>query len=246
MLVLADPPAIMATEPENLPAALRVAANAGASRLSRRESARWIGVDALPFLTSDESGKQFLAAASPRAFARGAPARWCPVSAVATGAPGTTRAAVAGAALRSCFAKLPPTLPDCGCRILAIDDVVTVPQEETAYATGTSARMFSASLGIDLFLVAEELAGGETLLRDLRGPVARLARGENNSVALKFAKTGNRFDGHRIPVGFRRGRIAERIYAADADGNRLSLLIGFDPDELASGVGAWLAWPPER
>jgi hypothetical protein len=105
--------------------------------------------------------------------------------------------------------------------------------------------MRSASLGIDLLLVAEETGAGEAILRDLRGPVAHLARGENNRVTLNFLPTGRQFDGYRIPVGFRRGRIAERIYAIDADGNRLSLLIGFEPDELASGAGAWLAWRPE-
>ncbi len=113
--------------------------------------------------------------------------------------------------------------------------------------------MRSTSLDIDLLLVAEETSGeasgdasGDgTLLRDLYGQVAYVIRGEDDSVTVKFASTGRRFDGFRIPVGFRRGRIAERIYAVDADGNRLSLLIGFGPSELASGAAAWLAWPPE-
>jgi hypothetical protein len=69
--------------------------------------------------------------------------------------------------------------------------------------------------------------------------------GENDSATLIFLSTERRFEGFRIPVGFRRGRIAERIYLADAQGNRLSLLIGFEPDELAGRAGAWLAWPPK-
>ncbi|MGR3717875.1 MAG: hypothetical protein ACU0B1_14145, partial [Thermohalobaculum sp.] len=147
--------------------------------------------------------------------------------------------------LRSCLAKLMPERTGCGCRIVALDDLVTVPREDTAYATGTSARMRSASLGIDLLLVAEEESDGSTLLRDLHGPIARLVNGENDAVTLSFLSTGHRFDGYRIPVGFRRGRIAERVYVVDADGNRLSLLIGFEPGELAGGAGAWLSWPPE-
>lgn len=245
MVVLSSPPFIAATQPEDLPAALRVAESADSALLSRRESARWVNVDALPFLTSSETGKQFLAAAVPRALAQGIPAEACPVASVSSGAPGTPRGDVVAQALQSCLARLGPEQADCGCRIVALDDLVTIPREDTAYATGTSARMRSTTLGIDLLLVAEVAAGGETLLRDLRGPVARLMHGENDSATLTFLATERRFDGFRIPVGFRRGRIAERIYLADADGNRLSLLIGFEPDELAGRAGAWLAWPPE-
>ncbi len=245
MIVLSNPPIIAATRPENLPAALRIAENTDQAELARRESARWVGVDALPFLTSTESGKRFLSAAAPRALARGMPPQSCPAAAMASATPGTPRAEVAGQALRRCLARLAPERPDCGCRIVALDDLVTVPREDTAYATGTSARMRSASLGIDLLLVAEVVPGGDTILRDLRGPVARLVNGENDAVTLHFQATGRRFDGFRIVVGFRRGRIAERSYVADADGNRLSLLIGFEPGELADRAGAWLAWPPE-
>jgi hypothetical protein len=245
MVVLPRPPIIAATRPEDLPVALRIAENSDPAELSRRESARWVSVDTLPFLTSTEAGKRFLSAAAPRALARGMPPETCPAAAMASGTSGTPSAEVAGQALRSCLAKLVPERAGCGCRIVALDDLVTVPREDTAYATGTSARMRSASLGIDLLLVAEEIPDGSTLLRDLNGPVARLVNGENDAVTLRFHATGRRFDGYRIAVGFRRGRIAERIYVVDADGNRLSLLIGFEPGELAGGAGAWLAWPPE-
>jgi len=164
---------------------------------------------------------------------------------VASGAPGTPSDAIAGEALQDCLAKLTAEQTDCGCRIVALDDLIMVPREEIAYATGTSARMRSVALGIDLLLIAEEVTGGRTVLRDVQGQVATIEHGANNDITLKFEATGRTFDGYRIPVGFRRGRIAERIYAVDADGNRLSLLIGFEPDELAGGAGAWLAWPPE-
>ncbi len=245
MVVLSNPPIIAATRPEDLPVALRIAEKTDPAELSRRESARWVGIDALPFLTSTEAGKRFLSAAAPRALARGMPPETCPAAAVASGTPDTPRAEVAGQALRSCLGKLVPERAGCGCRIVALDELVTVPREDTTYATGTSARMRSASLGIDLLLVAEVVTDGSTLLRDLHGPIARLVNGANDAVTLTFNSTGHRFEGYRIPVGFRRGRIAERIYVVDADGNRLSLLIGFEPGELAGGAGAWLAWPPE-
>jgi hypothetical protein len=245
MLVLSYPPVISATQPEDIPAASRIAGRIDLEELARRDSARWINVDSLPFLTSTVSGRRLISAAAPRAFARGMPANMCPAEAMASAAPGTPRAEVAGQALQSCLAKLGSDQTDCGCQIVAIDNLVMVPLEDAVYATGTSARMRSAALGIDLLLVAEENPDGETLLRDLQGPVARLTNGENGAVTLIFHETKRRFDGYRIQVGFRRGRIAERVYVADADGNRLSLLIGFEPGELADGAGAWLAWPPE-
>ncbi|MHA1530040.1 MAG: hypothetical protein ACTSVG_13560 [Alphaproteobacteria bacterium] len=245
MVVLSHPPIIAANKLEEIPVALRIAENTDPAELSKRESARQVGVDALPFLTSTEAGKRFLSAAAPRALARGMPPEACPAAAVASATPETPRAEVAGQALRRCLASLPPERAGCGCRIVALDDLVTVPREDTAYATGTSARMRSAALGIDLLLVAEEVPGGGTLLRDLHGPVARLANTENDAVTLSFHATGQRFEGYRIAVGFRRGRVAERIYVVDAEGNRLSLLIGFEPGELADRAGAWLAWPPE-
>jgi hypothetical protein len=198
MLALSYPPIIAIMPPEDLSGALRAAENADSSVLSKRESARWVNVDALPFLTATDSGKRFLETTVPRALARGMPPENCPVSAFASGAPRTSRAEVARRALQSCLAKLGPEQADCGCRIVALDDLVTIP-----------------------------------------------VHGENDSVTLSFLSNERHFDGFRIPVGFRRGRIAERIYLADADGNRLSLLIGFEPDELAGRAGAWLAWPPE-
>jgi hypothetical protein len=245
MLVLTRPPVIQASSSEEVSAAVRVAANADTEMLSKRESARWVGIDALPFLTSTDSGEQFLAAAFPRALARGMPPESCPVAAMAGGIPGIPSGAVVGEALQNCLAEITPARPDCGCRIVALDDLVTAPRGEFAYATGTTSRLRSASLGIDLLLVAEETNGDGTLLRDLNGPVAHLAYGEKDSVSLTFVSNDRQFNGYRVQVGYRRGRIAERIYATDADGNRLTLLIGFGPDELAEGAGAWLAWPPE-
>jgi hypothetical protein len=245
MMVLSRPPYIAIMQPEDLPVALRVAENTDSARLSKRETARWVNVDSLPFLTSTEYGNKFLDATKPRALAQGIPPGICPVVAVASGAPETPRADIVTEALQSCMAKISVAQPGCGCRIVALDDLVAVPREDTVYATGTTARIRSVALGIDLFLVAEETVDGNTLLRDLNGPVAHLVRGENDAVTVSFLSTGHRFDGYRIPVGFRRGRIAERIYSTDVDGNRLSLLIGFEPGELANGAGAWLAWPPE-
>ena len=144
--------------------------------------------------------------------------------------------------MRACLSARAADQTDCGCQIVALDDMVTIPAGEAGYATGTTARLRAPSLGLDLLLVAEEI-DGQILLRDLRGVVARLTSGDGEEVRVDFPATKTVFQGRRIPVGFRRGRVAERIYATDNGGNRLSLLIGFEPEELAGGAAAWLAWP---
>lgn len=245
MAVLTRPPIIATFGPEDLEIARSVAANTDPAEVSRRESARWVGIDSIPLLTSTGAGRHFVAATAPRALARGMPQESCPAAAMASAAPPTPRAEIAVKALQECLAQLKPEHGDCGCRVVALDNLVMVAHEDTGYATGTTARMRAASLGIDLVLVAEETYDDEILLRDLRGPVALLRSGEGDAVTLEFTAGGRRFEGRRIRVGFRRGRIAERIYATDPEGNRLSLLIGFEPDELAARAGAWLAWPGE-
>jgi hypothetical protein len=244
MIVLERPPIIAAQRPEDLVLAARAAAGADPAELAARPSSRWVGVDALPYLTQTEVGRRFLAAAMPRALARGMPAEFCP-AAEAVASPGAGRAEAARSALQGCLARLGRGHEECGCRVVALDQVVTVPREEMAYATGVSARMRVPGLGLDLMLVAEDTAAGETALRDLMGSVARLEHGPGDEVAVVFTRSGHRFEGFRIAVGFRRGRLAERIYALDGDGNRLSLLVGFEPDELAGHAAAWLAWPKQ-
>ena len=244
MLVSDYPPIIAAQDQVDLPLAIHRAERLDPSNLARRESARWVGIDSLAYLTGTEIGHRFLTARKPRALARGMPAEACPVTALATGATGETRAEVVGRALENCLEQVTPAQAGCGCRIIAVDDVVTIPRSETAYATGTSARLRAPSLALDLVLVAEEAEGG-VLLRDLRGIIARLDYGEGEAVTLRFTGDDAVFVGRRIPVGFRRGRIAERVYAEDDNGNRISLLIGFEPAEQAGRAAAWLDWPSE-
>ena len=244
-------PVITVAHGENMQAALSAAAHLDPDRLANAELSRWAGVDALPLLSSTATGRKFLAAAVPRALAQGVPAEFCPALALAAGTDSGPDSGTGSSlltrtvarALSACLEQLDPAATNCGCRIVALGNILTIPREDTAYATGTTARMRVAALGIDLVLVAEDGAPDETLLRDLAGPVARLSRGAGDKITLWLLADGHAFNGASIPVGFRRGRLAERIYATDADGIRMSLLIGFDPDELAQYAGAWLAWP---
>jgi len=245
LLVVPRPPIIAAERPEDMALAARIAERADPKTLSQQPQSGWVTADALPFLAATAAGREFLAAPFPRALARGMPPEICPSAAAAAGPAGASRGEVATRALDACMGDLGSRRDGCGCRVVALDGILTVPREDTVYATGTSARMRSAALGIDLMLVAEDAPGGRTLLRDLSGEIAVVVRDNNSRVVLRFERDGREFSGRSILVGYRRGRIAERIYATDSEGHRLSLLIGFAPGELAEGAAAWLAWPKE-
>lgn len=244
LVALPRPPILAAEGTGDLAKARLNAVRTRWGQLYRRTDARLVSVEALPFLTRTEAGRAFLAAEGERALARGWPAESCP--AVVTTAPAETAGLgeLVGQALSDCLAEVGAVSPDCGCQVLAVNDFLTVPREEMKYASGTAARMRVPALGLDEILVADEAEDG-TLIRDLRGPVARVTRGPGSRVEVKLLRGDRAFEGRSIEVGFRRGRLAERIYATDAAGARMSLLIGFSPEELAEGAAAWLAWPEE-
>lgn len=243
MIVVERPPIIAIQRLDEMPLAIRAAERTDPAALFRRQDARRVAADALPYLSRSAVGRRFLAAAPSRALARGMPPEFCPAVAVGSAPPEAGRGAAAETALKECLGQLDPAEEGCGCRVMALDDVLTVPREEAVYASGISARLRVPGLRIDRVLVADALPGGEVLLRDPAGPVARLTRGAGNAVTVTLTEPERRFEGHSLPVGFRRGRLAERVYASDSDGNRLSLLTGFEPDELAGHAAAWLAWP---
>ncbi|MBY8974998.1 hypothetical protein KHP62_04205 [Rhodobacteraceae bacterium NNCM2] len=244
MVLLKNPPVIAAEVGDDLDTAALVAKRSDPATLAMREQASRVRIDMLPYLIGSDEGRAFLQAAGSRALARGEPALSCPATAVVQHAAPVPRETLAREVLTACLADLPADRGDCGCRVVAIDDLVSVPREDLAYATGSSARLSIPAQGIDGLLVAEEDAHGNLLLRDLTRQIARVDLEGGERVSVRF-ENGDTFKGRRIQVGFRRGRLAERIYAENADGQRLSLLIGFEPDELAERAGAWLAWPKD-
>ncbi|MEM7238606.1 MAG: hypothetical protein AAF501_12395 [Pseudomonadota bacterium] len=242
MVLLDRPPVLRATSSEDLERAVFLAEGTDPNAYARRAEARSVNIDALPYLIGSEVGREFLQATGRRALARGEPALFCPATGLATQPDTVARGLIAREALNACIADLPQNSRNCGCRIIALDNLVTVSRDDLAYATGSSARLSIPKLGIDSLLVAEENEAGDLILRDLKGTIAIVSNGDGEEVTIRFVN-GPVFKGRRIEVGFRRGRLAERIYAEAPDGERLSLLIGFEPDELADIAGAWLAWP---
>lgn len=241
LVTMPRPPILAAEDRAGIALARLNAERTRWGELYGRSDAEPVSADTLPFLTATPEGRRFLAATGPRAIARGLPEESCPATVTAAPARQIALPALVEQVLGQCIAALAPSHPGCGCRVLAVGDRVTVPRAEMNYATGTTARMRIPELGIDQVLVAEDAADA-VLLRDLLGPLARVER-LPDGVRVRFLREDRAFAGRSLPVGYRRGRIAERIYATDATGATLRLLIGFSPDELAEGAAAWLAWP---
>ena len=241
-LTMDRPPIIAARDAQSVEVARRLVSRFTPEDLRRRRGARIVDARSIPWLTGSAEGRAFLTAQGRRVLVRGRPAEICPVAdAYGSDVDGTVGDLVGGA-LSSCLENVGE---GCGCEVIAVGSILLVPRETLSYATGISARIRASALGLDGFLVAEDQPDGTTLLRDLSGPVGIVRRTGTDKVLLRIKGRSSVFRGTVRDVGYRRGRLAQRIYAEDEDGDRISLLVGFDPGELAQFAGAWLAWPPD-
>ncbi|MEM7499292.1 MAG: hypothetical protein AAF371_15035 [Pseudomonadota bacterium] len=224
------------------------------ARLAQRTGASRVRAAEIPILAQTAEGTAFLDRPLPRALAYGDPPAQCP--AIGISRPGARgRAEAVETAFTACFAALDGgadgsamtmATEECGCRLGALDDVVLLPREETVYARGTAARLRAPALGIDGLFVAGPSEGGGVVLSGVQGPFAIVAFGPEGTARLAFLDApATVFEGADVKVGFRRGRLARRLYLQDVAGRRVSLLIGFAPAELEAYAAGWLAFPDD-
>jgi hypothetical protein len=242
ILIMDRPPIVIAKDPIGIENARTLISRLTPTALQSRKGARFVDANELPWLSGSVQGKTFMTSPPNRVLVRGNPQSMCPVAFTATGDAGTPTGEVARRALSKCLSDAPA---GCGCQVVAIRNSLLAKREDISYATGIAARIRSRALGLDDLVVAEEQPSGTVLLRDLTSPIGTLNFSKGDAVSMTLKGSNSVYTGTVRNVGFRRGRLARRIYVKSPGGERISILIGFDPGELAEFAGAWLAWPPD-
>ncbi len=229
-----------------LTAARRIAAGRAADARPRVEAV------AEPFLYGSPIGRRFLAASGARALAVGDPPASCPAAWIGESA--RTRRAADGLeaavakALRGCLSALEGRA-GCGCRLMALDDMLLAEPRAFSYAPGVGGRLIGAATGGKgaPLTVAERATEdpARTLIGffDAAGPVALGELDDDGAARLILLASGATFEGARERRGWRRGRIVERLLLRDPDGRRIIALIGFEPADIVAEGDALAAWP---
>lgn len=211
----------------------------------------------LPLLIDTAAGRSFLRASPDgRALAMGAPAADCPAIGLAMSA--ETPAAAADAALGACLNALDAaprfSTVDCGCRVIALGDVLIAERDAFGHARAVSAIVIDPdsdariplsseltlsspdladSAQMDAAVLEAELAGSERLvLATAAGPAATLETDASGGAVLTMSESGARYVGQWRVEGLRRGRQAGVAAVLREDGRPLLLLIGYAPTEL--------------
>lgn len=189
-------------------------------------------------------GRAFLDAPAGRALALGSPAEACASRGSASG--DATAADAAGEALRICLGDRTEAEIDagCGCRVMAVDDVILTGQDGLAYARAVSATLYRLDRGGEAVAAARYIAEGPDPgdgALNLFGPEAAvLTVGADGAARLDVAGIGA-LSGQFERIGRRRGRVAGVAALTGAQGARYVLLHGVEPAERRAAGAALIA-----
>lgn len=250
-LQLALPDAVpMIAAPRDAPGdvAAEAASLASAAAMVAARPARRIEPASAAMLYATAWGRTWLAAPGERSMVAGEPGARCPAMAIANAADPIT--AVADA-MSLCRADLVATgaPDDCACRLIAFNDTLLAPLDAFAYASGTAARLIGLGGPLARPLIAREAATSDqpgdslVVLGDAAGPVATVALSREGRAIMELVDGGRVLSGWREPMGWRRGRMTERLLLRDEDGRRVIALIGVDPEEFLRDGLRLAVWP---
>ncbi|MCI4665531.1 MAG: hypothetical protein MRY74_12485 [Neomegalonema sp.] len=252
-------------------AAAAIARSAGSAVARTVAKGRPADAAFAPLLVDTIAGRSLLRAAGPgRAYAIGAPAAHCPAIGLALAAATVEKAAEAALSQCIAALETRPRLrsgdraaASCGCRLLAAGDALLVAPEAFARARSVSVLALDPDSGASAALIAESrrgpadlkasatadaaalksaLAGAQSLaLRSAAGPAAQLELRANGAALLRVKSDGAVLEGRWRAEGFRRGRWAGVAALRRADGLRMVMLIGYEPDEQKTRRAALVA-----
>ncbi|MCI4662810.1 MAG: hypothetical protein MRY63_13440 [Neomegalonema sp.] len=232
------PPELIARDAAQAAQVAQSASPARLATLSARHGSKRLEPSQLAFFHLYPPGRAYVAAGPGRAIARGTPVKSCPQESIIIGAAGSEQAA--GHALRACLAQRDDA-SDCGCRLIAVEDVLLTTSDAFNFAQGVSASLYpgtgSRAARAPLPLVAtpalpspdHDLA---VLLRDAREIRALVEMSRDGSARMQLPN-GTRLPGRAWIEGFRRGRLAGVMRFEAANGRDAVLLLGYEPGEIA-------------
>lgn len=217
----------------------------------------------LPFFFESEIGNAYLRAGPARAIAIGEPRAECPAFGAALG--GASLTAAANDALDQCLGAIAQADETrCGCRLVAAGGALLAGAESFSYARAIHAKLYGGG-GAPVSLIVEERDQGAPsgaapsaerladLARGVRqltlfgpsGAIGALTLTGDGGAQLDLTREGDArtpaWRGRWSAEGFRRGRLAKTIALTSASGAEVTLLIGYEPDELAAREPALLA-----
>ena len=200
--------------------------------LMRQPRADRVSIRQVPFFLHSGDGQSYAIAQGPKALVQGDPASQCPVRTQiqVTGTGGTSQDAVR-LALQRCHAELElaDLSGECGCAVIAHDNVLHAPLDVLEFARALPVRVFEDGvLSSTRYSASENMISNDVREIEVLGPSGRLL---TTSGPTNGEMQGTLFDGTPVTgefevTGFWQGRYAGVMTLETAEGRSFRLLLG--------------------
>lgn len=201
-------------------------------KLMRQPRADRVSIRQVPFFLHSGDGQSYAIAQGPKALVQGAPARQCPVRTQiqVTGPGGTSQDAVR-VALERCHAELElaDLSDDCGCAVIAHDNILHAPLDVLEFARALPVRVFEDGvLRSTRYFASETAMSNDVREIEVLGPAGRLltTSGPTNGEVQGTLFDGTPVAGEFEVTGFWQGRYAGVMTLETAESRSFRLLLG--------------------